>query len=132
MKKLAYLLLGAVLAIPIVAVGQAPTPVGQVVQGVAAYSSTVNGSATITTGNTFQTVLATLPGTSTRRQSLTVENNNASDSCWLFVGGGSATKGTSILLLPGGSYSRYWPYVPSDAIQATCTNTSDTLYVDTQ
>jgi hypothetical protein len=50
------------------------------------------------------------------------------------VGGvlGSATKGISILLLPGGSYTRYYPYVPADAIHATCTTTNDTLYIDTQ
>jgi hypothetical protein len=91
--------------------------------------ATTNASTTIATGNTFQQVLAAL----SNRQSLTIENNNASDSCWVFVGpSASATKATSILLLSGGSYTRYYPYVPSDAIQATCATTSDTLYVDTQ
>lgn len=90
--------------------------------------NTTNGSVTIATGNTFQTALAA----SSSRASLTIENNNASDNCWLFIGAGSAAKGTSILLLPGGSYTRYFPYVPADAIQATCATTSDTLYVDTQ
>lgn len=92
---------------------------------------TTNGSASITTGNTFQTILAAVSNTSSRR-SLTIENNNAGDNCWLYIGSGAPTKGTSILLLPGGSYTRYHPYIPSDAIQATCATTNDTLYVDTQ
>ena len=94
--------------------------------------STLNVSVVITTGGTFQTVLTSILGTSTQRQALTIENNNATDSCNLFIGAGSAAAGTSILLLPGGSYTRYWPYVPSDTFQATCTNTSDTLYIDVQ
>lgn len=93
-------------------------------------AQTTNGSVTIATGNTFQTVLAAVTQ-SNQRRSLTIENNNASDSCWIFIGSAVAAKGTSILLLPGGSYTRYQPYVPADAIQATCATTSDTLYVDT-
>lgn len=94
---------------------------------------TTNGSVTITTGNTFQTVLAALGAPPAIRRSLTIENNNTNgDNCWVFVGSGSATEGTAILLTKGGSYQRYYPYVPSDAIQATCATTSDTLYVDTQ
>lgn len=104
--------------------------------GAAAFAQTnaptVNGSVIIATGNTFQTVLAALGAPPAIRRALTVENNNATDSCWLYIGSGAATKGTSILLLPGGAYTRYYPYVPSDAIQATCATTSDTLYVDTQ
>lgn len=93
---------------------------------------TFNASTTITLGNTFQTVLAALGAPSAIRRSLTIENNNTADSCWIFIGSGTATPGKSILLLPGGSYTRYFPYVPSDAIQATCASTSDTIYVDTQ
>lgn len=93
--------------------------------------STKNVSAVITTGNTFQQVLAVQTATDIR-QALTIANNNATDSCWVFIGSGTATKGTSILLLAGGSYGRYWPFVPSDAIQATCASNSDTLYVDLQ
>lgn len=89
--------------------------------------NTLNSSAVIVTGNTFQTILAA----KTNRQSVTIQNNNASDACWVFVGGGSATKGTSIALAAGQSWSRYFPYVPSDAIQATCATTNDTLYIDT-
>jgi hypothetical protein len=91
---------------------------------------TLNQSVVIATGNTFQTVLAAVGQNG--RQSLTIANNNASDSCWLYVGSGAATKGTSILLLAGGSYVRYYPYTPSDVIQATCATSNDTLYIDTQ
>jgi hypothetical protein len=95
-------------------------------------AATTNGSVTITAGNTFQTVLSAVAAPPAIRRSLTIQNNNASDSCWLFIGGGSATKATSILLTTGQAYTRYYPYVPTDAIQATCASTSDTLYVDTQ
>lgn len=90
---------------------------------------TTNVTIVIAAGNTFQTILAA----STSRLNMTIQNNNTNgDNCWLFIGAGSATKATSILLGQGGSYQRYFPYIPSDAIQATCTTTSDTLYVDTQ
>jgi hypothetical protein len=94
-------------------------------------AQTTNGSVVIIAGNTFQTVIAAVTANNQRR-SLSIQNNNATDSCWLFIGSAAATKGTSILLLAGGSYTRYYPYIPSDAIQATCTTTSSTLYVDTQ
>lgn len=96
-------------------------------------AATTNSSAVIATGNTFQSVLAAVAAPPATRRSLTIQNNNATDSCWVFVGAtASATKGTSILLLPGGSYTRYSPYIPSDNIAGTCATTSDTLYVDTQ
>ena len=39
----------------------------------------------------------------------------------------------AILLQPGQSYTRYWPFVPNDQILGTCTtSSSDSLYVDTQ
>lgn len=106
------------------------------VQGNIVNLGTVDASAVITTGNTFQTVLSALAASSTTgvvpvRRSLTIENNNATDSCWVYPHSGTATKAKSILLLPGGSYTRYWPYVPSDAIQATCASDSDSLYVET-
>jgi len=90
--------------------------------------TTTNRATTITSGGTFQNVLSA----ATNRASLSIENNNASDSCWIYVGSGSATEAKSILLLPGGSYTRYFPYVPADEIQATCASNSDTLYIDTQ
>lgn len=97
-------------------------------------AQTTNGSITIATGNTFQQALAAVGSPPATRRSLTIVNNNTNgDNCWVFIGAtGSATKATSILLTPGGSYTRYYPYVPSDNIAATCTTTSDTLYVDTQ
>lgn len=89
---------------------------------------TVNGSITITTGNTFQNILTA----SATRKSLTIQNNNTTDSCWIYIGSAVATKATSILLLAGGSYTRFFPFIPSDLIQATCATTSDTLYADIQ
>lgn len=120
MKRLAFALLALCLAGPALA---------QTVN-----SSTTNGSITIAAGNTFQQALAVLGSPPAIRRSLTIENNNTNgDNCWVFIGAtASATKALSILLAPGGSYTRYYPYVPSDNIAATCTTTSDTLYVDTQ
>lgn len=92
---------------------------------------TTNLSIVITTGNTFQQAMAALVPPAPRR-SLTMQNNNIAGNCWIFVGAGSATVGTSILLLPGGSYTRYFPYVPADVIQATCDTTSNTIYIDVQ
>jgi hypothetical protein len=123
------------LYIVIPATGQAPAPNGSPVRGIPQNYATKNSSVTIAAGNTFQQALASTIGTSTFRYSLTVQNNNTgSDNCYLFIGpAASATKAASILLATGGgSYSRYWPFVPSDAIQVTCDNTSDTVYVDTQ
>jgi hypothetical protein len=94
-------------------------------------AQTTNGSVVITTGATFQTVLAAVTSNNQRR-SLTINNNNATDACWVFLGSGTAAKGTSIMLLAGATYARYYPYIPSDAIQATCATSADTLYVDTQ
>ena len=85
---------------------------------------------TIVTGNKFQQVV---PATGTKRRSLTIKNSNTNDeSCWVFIGGGRASKDNSIVLDPGSSYLRYSPFVPSDAIQATCASSSDTLDVEYQ
>jgi hypothetical protein len=107
---------------------------GAPVQGVVINRATVNSSVTITTGNTFQQVLPSTFGTKTVRQALTIQNNNTStDNCWLFLGTtANATKATAMLLQPGQAYTRYWPFVPSDAIQVTCASTSDTVYADAQ
>lgn len=129
-KPVALAALLCLLALPAWAQGSNPAG-GAAVAGAPTNRSTKNVSVVITTGNTFQTILA-VQGTTDVRQALTIANNNATDSCWLFIGAATATKGTSILLLAGGSYARYWPFVPSDAIQATCANNSDTLYVDIQ
>jgi len=97
---------------------------------------TYNGSVVIVTGNTFQTIAAA----NATRFSLTIENNNVTDSCWITFGkigatvitAANAAKASSILLVPGGSYTRYWPYTPSDEIEGTCATTADTLYIDVQ
>lgn len=103
-------------------------------------AQTTNGSVVIATGNTFQMALAAVTQTNQRR-SLTIENNNATDSCWITFGAlangtkitaANASKANSILLIPGGSLTRYYPYVPNDEIEATCAANSDTLYIDTQ
>lgn len=100
----------------------------------------------ITAGLTFQ-VLGPL-GES--RQSLTIQNNNdPTDNCYMIIGGpwqaGDTTttartingvsmtaRQASILLQPGGSYSRYYPYVPSDQLLVTCASPGDSVYADLQ
>ena len=101
---------------------------------------TTNGSVVITTGSIFQTVLAavTVNPVNPIRHSLTIQNNNttSTDNCWITFGtgitAGTATKAKSIILAPGQAYTRYWPYIPSDEIEGTCTTTGNSLYVDTQ
>lgn len=119
----------------------AQTPPGTLVQGVVVNRSTVNRTATITTGNTFQAVLSSNYGTSVQRQALTIQNNNATDSCWITFGtlangtlitAANATKANSILLIAGGSYTRYFPFAPSDEFEATCASNNDTLYIEIQ
>jgi hypothetical protein len=97
-------------------------------------AATINGSVVITTETALQKLLAALGAPPAARRSLTIQNNQTTtDNCWIFIGPtASATKGTSILLPPAQAYTRYFPYVPSDNIAATCATTSDTLYVDTQ
>ncbi len=95
-------------------------------QNVSQPAATIVVPVVITAGNTFQAI--TIPA---NRRSLTIENNNTnSDNCWITVTGSTDAKATAILLQPGGSYTRYFPYVPNGDIRATCTTTSDTLYVD--
>ena len=95
-------------------------------------ANTTNWSLSITTGGAFQTVLASVAQNAQRR-SLTIQNNNtAPTNCWVYIGSGPAALATSILLTSGGSYSRFYPWVPNDQIQATCTTAGNTLYVDTQ
>ena len=73
---------------------------------------------TVDTGNKFQRVLAS---SGTERRMLRISNDNTNgDGCWVFVGSGRASKEASYAVLPGEAYLRYPPFVPSDAIQATC------------
>jgi hypothetical protein len=90
---------------------------------------TTHAVITITTGTVFQQVLPP----SSKLEGLTIENNNTNgDNCWLFIGSGNATTAGSSLLARGASYIRFWPFVPSDAIQATCESLGDTLSVEMQ
>jgi hypothetical protein len=89
-----------------------------------------NNLVTIATGNTFQQVIG-FNGTATERQSLMIKNDNSNgDSCWVFFGGDKASKEKGVMVASGDSYIRYWPFVSSEAIQATCASTSDALYVE--
>lgn len=86
---------------------------------------------TIVTGDKFQQILPQ-NNTGKDRRALTISNNNTNgDSCWVYVGTGSASKEKSDKVLgPGAKYVAYWPFVPSDEIQATCASSSDTLSVE--
>jgi hypothetical protein len=85
---------------------------------------------TIGTANKFQQVLA-LRGTKLRMLRI-INNNPNGDSCWIFLGSGQASKESSYPVLSGKEYLRYPPFVPSDAIQATCESSSDTLIIEYQ
>ena len=87
-------------------------------------------SVTIVIGNKFQGVLN---ASTTALRMLRISNNNTNDdSCWVFVGSSRASKEASYEVPPGKEYLRYPPFVPSDAIQATCASSSDTLDVEYQ
>lgn len=89
----------------------------------------------ITTGNTFQTILPAVTSNN-QRKSLEIQNNNATDNCWIDFGigvtAGNASKANAYLLQPGWALTRYTPYIPADEIEATCATTADTLRVDFQ
>jgi hypothetical protein len=106
------------------------------------------GSIIVAAGNTYQQILPLMTA-GTNRKSITVQNNNATDSCWILLGGpwlagdtvttsrtvngvSLTAKQASILLTAGSPYTRYYPYVPPDQILGTCATTSDTIYADTQ
>lgn len=110
--------------------GQNPPP-GLTESGIAIGVATLNSSVTVTTGNTFQQALASNVANTVRRQSLEIQNNNTNtDSCWVFLGTtANATKAASIILAVGQAYTRYYPYVPDDAVQVTCAGNSDTVYI---
>ena len=74
---------------------------------------------TINTANKFQQVLAS---SGTARRMLRIGNNNTNDDiCWVFVGSGRASRRKNVILVRlAGEFLRYAPFVPSDAIQATC------------
>ena len=88
---------------------------------------------TIVTENKFQKLLPENT-TGKDRRALIIKNTNTNgDTCWVFVGTGRASKEESDqVLAPGEEYVQYWPFVPSDEIQATCASSSDTLSVEYQ
>jgi hypothetical protein len=89
-----------------------------------------NNLVTIATGDTFQQVIGS-NGSAAERQALIIKNDNSNgDSCWLFFGSDKASKEKGVMVASGDSYVRYWPFVSSEAIQATCASTSDALYVE--
>jgi hypothetical protein len=89
-----------------------------------------NNVVTIARGNSFQQVVGS-NGNAAERKALIIKNNNTNgDTCWVFVGGDKASKEKSVSIDSGGSYVRYWPFVSSEAMQATCSSTSDTLSVE--
>lgn len=94
-------------------------------------ATTIDHSITVATANTFQTILGVNAYPTLPRLALTIENNNITGNCWIFLHSTVATKALSILLSPGQPYTRYFPYVPADAIQGTCDTNGNTLYVDT-
>jgi hypothetical protein len=111
---------------------------------------TTNSSVKVTTGLTYQTILAA----SRTRHSLTIQNNNVSgsDTCYILFGNGLAiTSGStttssnitvagatvtaaqaSIILAVGQAYTRFFPDIPPETIFGTCTTTADSIYVDVQ
>jgi hypothetical protein len=109
-----------------------------------------NLSIKVATGNTYQAIVPALPNPPQQsRRSITIENNNATDICEIDVTGAVAIGDTtatahtiggvsltaiqaSIRLLPGGSWQRYYPFIPSNAIVGTCDSTGDSLYVSGQ
>jgi hypothetical protein len=107
-------------------------------------ATTIPTPTKITAGLTYQ-VIAPSAG----RRSLTIQNNNATDSCNIIVGGPWAAGDTTttsrtingvsvtgaqaaIVLVAGAAYTRYYPIVPTDAILGTCATTGDSIYVDIQ
>jgi hypothetical protein len=105
----------------------------QAVAGAPVLRSTLSTPTTITNANQFQTILGSTQSGTVIRQQLTVENNNASNIfCYLFFGTSTATTPNSLLLNSGIPYRREWPFIPNDQVQATCTLTGGSLYVDVQ
>jgi hypothetical protein len=122
----ACIMLGVTLAIATILLGstalaQSQTPAPRTESG---------NLVTIATGNKFQQIVPS-NSTGADRRALTIQNNASNgDNCWVYVGGDKASKDSSVVLAPGKSYDRYWPFVPSDTIQATCASSSDNLYVE--
>lgn len=115
------------------AFAQSKVQQGASVSGQPINRGTKNVSLTIATGGTFQVAIASTAASGNGPRSLTVQNNNTgtTENCWVYVGT-TPTIARSIRLLPGGSYTRYWPFIPSDDIRVTCDTNGSTVYVDYQ
>jgi hypothetical protein len=123
---IACIMLGIALAITAILLGSTTFARGQT----PAPQTGAGNLVTIAAGNKFQQIVPS-NNTGTDRHALTIQNNASNgDNCWVYVGGDKPSKDGSIVLTPGKSYDRYWPFVPSDAIQATCASASDNLYVE--
>lgn len=124
----AYIVLGAAFLAMACALSFSPTFAQQISQ--TSVPPATHKSVTIAIGNKFQEVLN---ASTTALRMLRISNNNTNDdSCWVFVGGSRASKEGSYEVSPGKEYLRYPPFVPSDAIQATCESSSDTLDIEYQ
>jgi hypothetical protein len=89
-----------------------------------------NNLVTIAAGNAFQQVIGS-DSSATERQALIIKNDNSNgDSCWVFFGSNTPSKEKSVLVASGDTYVRYWPFVSSDTMRATCASSSDALYVE--
>jgi hypothetical protein len=109
----AYIVLGAAFLAIACALSSSPTFAQQISQTSVPPAPT-HKSVTIVIGKKFQQVL------------------NASTTALRMLRGGQASKEASYEVPPGKKYLRYPPFVPSDAIQATCESSSDTLDVEYQ
>jgi hypothetical protein len=97
------------------------------------YARSTNASnVVIVTANTFQTMLPVLAPPTVRQRLFINNNNTQATNCFVFFGTGTATVSASFLLQQAQSYTREWPFVPSDQIQVTCNAQNGTLFFDTQ
>lgn len=100
-----------------------------VTQTVGLASPTAQTGGTITAGGTFQQVFAA----SNDRKSFEFDNTNSAHTCYIFFGATAAATTAKSIPAPAGSYYlRSQGSIPSDAIQVTCSNTSDTFYAAVQ
>ena len=120
----AYIVLGAAFLAIACALSSSPTFAQQISQTSVPPAPT-HKSVTIVIGKKFQQVLN---ASTAALRMLRISNNNTNDdSCWVFVGSGQASKEASYEVPPGKKYLCYPPFVPSDAIQATCESRVQTL-----
>lgn len=99
--------------------------------GIPVTRSTLVTPTTIVSANVFQIILnSTANSNVTIRGRLEIQNNNSvGTSCFVFFGSTNPTTGNSIILGSGGLYTREFPYIPSDTVQATCGANNSSLFV---